>query len=361
MELAQLIAEAKKTTQKLEPWQVPLAQYIAGNKKQDIVYKGWAAPDLTAPNGVITSGGDYIVKFYGRETVAAKERIYQRDMGDRSFEVWAIKLQGTKEKRFRIILVSYMMKEGQKFDEKDLFPGPDGPAWLVRAGYAFEDLKKPLAGHLDMQAIKPWNPNDFFNFVKRHGGWNPPRDEKKLDDQKAGQNIVLVRKHRKAVAEALRNGKNVPQEVLNDYPRLTKYKPGTPGFYAAQFLLLPIEFAKPGDTVKRVVYGTIGSRITPNSTGVLHIPDDPDIHGLHVTKDPDFWKKRIGQDYDRPVKDAKVINIKVMPGDIFLPDHNMIKSQWGDNPPSAAILVTSRKILKQGEDFYVEGKLAGKR
>ena len=107
--------------------------------------------------------------------------------------------------------------------------------------------------------------------------------------------------------------------------------------------------------------GTIGSRITPNSTGVLHIPDDPDIHGLHVTKDPDFWKKRIGQDYDRPVKDAKVINIKVMPGDIFLPDHNMIKSQWGDNPPSAAILVTSRKILKQGEDFYVEGKLAGKR
>lgn len=361
MEINELITEAKKRTQKQEPWQVPLAQFISSSKKKDVVYKGWAAPDLTAPNGVIASGGNYITQFYGRETLVARERIYQRDMGDRSFEVWALKLQGSKAKRFRIILISYMMKEGQDFDPKDIFPGPDGPAWLVRAGFAFEEMKKPLAGHLDLNSIKPWNPNGFFSFVKKHGGWNPPRQEKDLDDQKAGQNIVLMRRHRKAVAEALRDGKNVPEAVLKDYPRLTKYKPGTPGFYAAQFLLVPVEFAKPGDTVARVVYGKIGSRITPNSTGVLNIPNDPDIHGLHVTKDADFWKKRLNQDFDRPVKDAQVIHIKVAPGDIFLPDHNMIKSQWGNNPPSAAILVTSRKILKQGEDFYVEGKLAGKK
>lgn len=360
MELNELLIEAKAL--KLEPWQQTLKDFISANKKQDIVYKGWAAPDLTVPNGIMAgSGHPIITKFYGQEKVTAVERIYQRDMQNRSFELWAVKLQGSKANRFRIILISYMMREGEEFDKNNIFPlGPDTPAWLVRAGFAFDDMKKPLAGDLEMDQIKGWNPNGFLDFVRKHSGWNPPRDEKKLKDQKTGQNVLLMRKHRKAVAEALKSGKNVSAEVIKDYPKLAEKKPGTPGFYAAEFMLQPVEFAKPGETVMRVVYGNIGNTITPNSTGVLKIPQDPNIQGLHVTKDPEFWKKRLNQDFGRPPSSARIVHIRVVPGDIFLPDHNMIKSQWGSNPPSSAILVTGRKTLKKDKDFFLEGKLAGK-
>jgi len=359
MEFAEIIIETKKAAQKQEPWQIPLARYVSTNKKQDVVYNGLAAPGFLAPNGVMILGGSERQRLYGRETVVASKRIYHRDMGNDSFEAWAIKLQSTKGSRFRIVMITYFLKEGQKFDPNKVIDNTEG-SYAIRAGFVFEDVKKPFAGWMyDPSTLKKWGGDEFFAFVKQHGGWNPPNSDEKLKEAEKGQNITIMRAHRKAVAEAIRSGKSVPKDVLKDYPRLTEHKPGTPGFYVAQFLLTPIDFAKPGDTVQRVVYGKIGSRITPNTTGVLNIPGDPDIGGLHVTRDVNFWKKQLNRDYNRPEKSAQIIHIKVAPGDIFLADHNFTRLPESERP-SSAILVTSRKILKQGEDFYIEGKLAGK-
>jgi hypothetical protein len=111
----------------------------------------------------------------------------------------------------------------------------------------------------------------------------------------------------------------------------------------------------PGDVWERVVWGGVPRRIETNPLSALGRDDYEGVYGVHVTSDPDYWIARLEEDYDRSPDDARVLRVRLAPGDALVDDWQYITDPETGIRASSAVLLTPRRYLRAGQDF-VEGQ-----
>jgi len=109
--------------------------------------------------------------------------------------------------------------------------------------------------------------------------------------------------------------------------------------------------SEPGDVVERVIWGRIPKEIECHSLSAVDLPSHSGIYAVHVTSDSDYWIDRLWKDYDRPKRSAKVISIRIAPGDILVEDNQYSMDPDGGDRADSAILLTTRRVLRRGTDF----------
>lgn len=102
-----------------------------------------------------------------------------------------------------------------------------------------------------------------------------------------------------------------------------------------------VEGAKPGDTLET------------NSLGALGVEGKSStVRGVHVTDDPEYWKRILEEDYGRT--DQRVIKVRPAPGDRLIEDPQYAMDPEGGDKAHSAILLTKRKTLKYGVDWVFD-------
>lgn len=120
----------------------------------------------------------------------------------------------------------------------------------------------------------------------------------------------------------------------------------------------------PGDhTVATRVVWERPTEILGNTLDVVGLGemsnDYQGVYALHIG-DPDFWFKKLQEDYGRD-GDAYVVEIQVLPTDVIVEDvqYNM-PEEYGPRGDSG-ILLTTRACLQEGKDFRIVRKLVDDR
>ncbi len=111
-----------------------------------------------------------------------------------------------------------------------------------------------------------------------------------------------------------------------------------------------------GDTFNRVVWGELPDVIDPNDLDMVSLEGvGNNLRALHVTEDPEFWSKKLQEDYEQEGP-GTVIEIEAMEGDILTDDPQYAIPEESGYKADSGVLVTGRKIFRKGKDFIESGE-----
>ena len=108
-----------------------------------------------------------------------------------------------------------------------------------------------------------------------------------------------------------------------------------------------------GESIYRVVWDMKkGQDIEVHDLGIVGLRGSGNgVYGIHVTSDPEYWKRRAGEDFGREVEKSQVINIYCSEGDMYVEDEQYATDPDTGIKASSFILLTKRKVLKYGGDW----------
>ncbi|MFH1690409.1 MAG: hypothetical protein ABIE42_09260 [Candidatus Eisenbacteria bacterium] len=115
------------------------------------------------------------------------------------------------------------------------------------------------------------------------------------------------------------------------------------------------EWLMVGERIPRVLFGALPNSLRTHHLALLGLTPFPHPHvfGLHVTSDPEYWIYRLSEDYDYTLDDARVIEIEVLPGDRLAYDVQYMTDPDSGEKASSSVLLTTRRVLRLGTDFFV--------
>jgi hypothetical protein len=103
-----------------------------------------------------------------------------------------------------------------------------------------------------------------------------------------------------------------------------------------------------GNTLSRVVWEKT-PRIEAHKLDVVSLKNYPGVYAMHVG-DADFWFHKLVDDYGNDTT-AWEISIKPVRGDVLVEDVQYTIPDESGNKEYSAILLTTRRILREGRDF----------
>ena len=122
--------------------------------------------------------------------------------------------------------------------------------------------------------------------------------------------------------------------------------------YRRAFDLPEVQELRGGERLQRVVYLPIDPLIAGNPTELVGLPPSKSVFAFHTTTEPESWIRVLEEDFERDPKNARVIEITAMPGDILVTDvQQVMPSELFGRTLDSSILITGREFLKKGKDF----------
>ncbi|MBU2249172.1 MAG: hypothetical protein KKD77_20665, partial [Gammaproteobacteria bacterium] len=248
----------------------------------------------------------------------------------------------------------------------DVLPGEDVGEKVAGAR---AEIGEMLAG--EEQAAEP---------IDQEAGWDKYYTPQKMPDgtwrikdkRTTGQNLEQARpfnKREDAVSSIEKNwplweklrleeaskSESIEQERADLENALRKTRVGR--YVKNKDVLLAEEGALPtlGQTGQRVVYGEVQDKIPLNPALALGLPESKGIYAVHIG-DVDYWRGRLEKDYGRDPQESTVIEIRITPEDMIAKDIQYMTDPETGEKADSGILLTTRKFLRRGVDFRVEGE-----
>lgn len=159
--------------------------------------------------------------------------------------------------------------------------------------------------------------------------------------------------------EVYADGKRIPTTIgkIAPPPRERIRRPSKQLQAAESMNVVVLDDDLEGNTLTRVVWGEKTSTIEVHDPSLVSLADKsneyPGIYALHVG-DTDFWFHKLIDDYGN---DTTAYEIDIYParGDVLVEDVQYAMPEENGLKAYSAILLTTRKILREGKDFkYVK-------